>query len=557
MSKSQKNSIRIAALFLLLLVPTLYAMHSAIDLEYSWLKKTAYLGAVVLLLLIPALFLKARAYFIAEGVLNFLFFPIDIASLYLNKQSTSTAFLENILHTDIHEATELLLSMWPLCMIVVALWGVYFVLAIRVDNRYLLTPLMRKIVWIGVPVAGALGVTVMTVYIKHLHPERALLSVPRDAISLTWIKFYKIYPYNLYIESIDIIRKEQEQKHLQEQLATFSFGIRRQESSAPAMYVLVIGEASRYDHWSINGYQRQTTPLLANLPNLISYDSAFSQANLTQYSVPLIITRATADNPYLAYAEKSLPEAFQEAGIKAGFLTTQIPSDLTNRIMNACDCSYFNHKGIDVENNYDEQLVQQLSSFTTDSTQFFVLHSLGCHFRYELRYPQSFDIFQPTFGKSFSYSMVTEENKDKLINAYDNAIAYTDYFLHQLITYIDDLNRPAVVLYMSDHGESFWDDDRKLSLHGSYQLSEYEYHVPLLVWYSDEYATLNPDKVQALHNNRTKPLSSDVVFYTLLDLAGIREPVDSTRSLCSPDLASQDSILVHIGSGGTQWFHYK
>ena len=100
MKDNTGNIIRIIVLFALLLLPVFYALFGAIDLEYSWLKKFAYLAVVGILLLLPALFLKARTYFMVEGVFNFLFFPIDIASLYLNKQSTSTAFLSNIFHTD-------------------------------------------------------------------------------------------------------------------------------------------------------------------------------------------------------------------------------------------------------------------------------------------------------------------------------------------------------------------------------------------------------------------------------------------------------------------------
>ena len=108
------NITRIVILFLLLLIPAFYAVFTAIDMEYSWLKKAAYMVVVIALLLLPALVFKAKTYFILEGIFNFFFFPIDIASLYLNRQSTSVPFLENILHTDLHEATELLASIWPL-----------------------------------------------------------------------------------------------------------------------------------------------------------------------------------------------------------------------------------------------------------------------------------------------------------------------------------------------------------------------------------------------------------------------------------------------------------
>ena len=225
---------------------------------------------------------------------------------------------------------------------------------------------------------------------------------------------------------------------------------------------------------------------------------------------------------------------------------------LTERIMQVSDFSYFSAKGIDVAGNYDEKMIDELRRYRADTPQFVVLHSLGCHFRYELRYPQTFAQFQPTFGNSFSYSLISEENKDKLINAYDNAILYTDYFLHSLIQYMDSLDRPAIMMYMADHGESFWDCERKLSLHGSYGISEYEYHVPLLVWYSEEYAARYPRKVQAMRQNKTTPVSSDVVFYSLLDIAGIEDVVDSTRSICSPYLLPYDTIWVFTGSGAVE-----
>lgn len=552
MSKRVKNIIRIAILFVLLLLPIFVALFTAIDLEYSLLKKLAYLVVVCLLLALPATFLKARVYFIVEGVLNFLFFPIDIASLYLNRQSCSTAFLQNIFHTDLHEALELVASMWPFALVVVLLWVLYFVLAARVENKMLLPKKVRRAVYIGLPIACVAGIIAMMIHLKRIHPERSVCNMTLDAVGLVEMKLYKIYPYNLYLETYDIIHNTYRQRQFQKEVTNFQFGISTQKGGDETIYVFVIGEASRYDHWSLHGYSRETTPLLAQCANIISFDSAFSQANLTGYSVPLILTRATADNAELAFQEKSIPEAFQEAGYKVGVITKQIPSMLVERIMQCSDKAYFNAKGIDVEGNYDEQMIPILADYIRDSIQFAVLHSLGCHFRYELRYPAEFARFQPTFGTAFSYSLISEENKELLVNAYDNAILYTDYFLGNLIHYLDSLDRPAVMLFMSDHGESFWDDERKLSLHGSYQISQYEYHVPLVVWYSDEYAAQQPQKVQAMKQNKTTPVSSDVVFYSLLDLAGIEDIVDSTRSICSPDLQPQDSFYVHTGSGAVE-----
>ena len=551
------NIVGICVLFTLLLLPIFYSLCVAVDLEYSILKKVAYLWVVLLLLILPALFLKARAYFLIQGIFNFLFFPIDIASLYLNKQSTSSAFLQNILRTDIGEATELLVSLWPLCIVVGVLYVLYFVLAFKVENQYLVPKKLRKVILISVVLAVVTGVTVFTIYGKTRHKNRSILNEMSNAVQFCYIKLYKIYPYNLYLGLADIVSKQNYQKKLEEQVSTFSFGIKPQVNDDNPLYILVIGEAARYDHLSLNGYERNTTPLLQVRKNLISYDSAYAQANLTSYSLPLIITRATADDADRAYREKSIVEAFQEAGYYSGYLNKQLSSALETRIVKVSDYAYQSNKEVDVENNYDIDLVAKLQECVSDTSQFFVLHTMGSHFRYEYRYPAEFEQFTPVMGKSFSYLGISEENKSEFINAYDNTILYLDYFLNELIEYVDGLNRSAVVVYISDHGESFWDDDKKLSLHGSYEISKYEFHVPMLVWYSDEYQLNNSQKVENIKQNKAKTISSDAIFYSMLDIAGIKEVTDSTKSIGSEYLQPIDSVWVFNGQGKTKQVSLK
>lgn len=551
------NMVGICVLFTLLLLPIFYSLCVAVDLEYSILKKVAYLWVVLLLLLLPALFLKARAYFLIQGIFNFLFFPIDIASLYLNKQSTSSAFLQNILRTDIGEATELLVSLWPLCIVVGVLYVLYFVLAFKVENQYLVPKKLRKVILISAVLAVVTGVTVFTIYGKTRHKNRSILNEMSNAVQFCYIKLYKIYPYNLYLGLADIVSKQNYQKKLEEQVSTFSFGIKPQANGDNPLYILVIGEAARYDHLSLNGYERNTTPLLQARKNLISYDSAYAQANLTSYSLPLIITRATADDADRAYREKSIVEAFQEAGYYSGYLNKQLSYAIETRIVKVSDYAYQSNKEVDVENNYDIDLVAKLQECVSDTSQFFVLHTMGSHFRYEYRYPAEFEQFTPVMGKSFSYLGISEENKSEFINAYDNTILYLDYFLNELIEYVDGLNRSAVIVYMSDHGESFWEDDRKLSLHGSYEISKYEFHVPMLVWYSDEYQLNNSQKVENIKQNKAKTISSDAIFYSMLDIAGIKEVTDSTKSICSEYLQPIDSVWVFNGQGKTKQVSLK
>ena len=147
------------------------------------------------------------------------------------------------------------------------------------------------------------------------------------------------------------------------------------------------------------------------------------------------------------------------------------------------------------------------------------------------------------------YQILKEENKSLLINSYDNSIRYTDYVLHELISWMDALNNAAVLIYISDHGESFWDDERKLSLHGSYELSEAEYHVPCFIWYSNEFQQQHPQKINTLEQNKHITQNSSTIFHTLLHLADIVEIVDSTKSLCSTYVQPLDTFQVLSGAG--------
>jgi glucan phosphoethanolaminetransferase (alkaline phosphatase superfamily) len=217
--------------------------------------------------------------------------------------------------------------------------------------------------------------------------------------------------------------------------------------------------------------------------------------------------------------------------------------------MNSCDYHYIFSRGMDAVESYDIDLIEQLKGITTSEGQFVVLHSLGSHFKYSLRYPADAAHFSPALAASDGYDKLTEEHKQLLVNAYDNSILYTDQVLGELIDWVEAQNKQAVIMYISDHGESFWDDERKLSLHGSYELSEAEYHVPCMIWYSDEYQQKFTDKTYWLHNNRDISQNSSVTFSTLLDLAGINEVVDSTRSLCSPCIHAIDSFPAMNGAG--------
>ena len=111
-----------------------------------------------------------------------------------------------------------------------------------------------------------------------------------------------------------------------------------------------------------------------------------------------------------------------------------------------------------------------------------------------------------------------------MINSYDNTIVETDRFIHQII---DGLRgSDAVLIYLSDHGESLGEDG--YFLHGT---DRSELHYPAcFVWFSDGYKKKYPAKVDALKRNARRRLRTDFLFHSIIGAASI-ESVYKEESL--------------------------
>jgi glucan phosphoethanolaminetransferase (alkaline phosphatase superfamily) len=118
-------------------------------------------------------------------------------------------------------------------------------------------------------------------------------------------------------------------KNTLKEAETFSFrAVKNDTLPHRQVYVLIIGESSRHDRWQINGYRRETSPLLNTVKDLITYRDVVAGAHYTWVSVPQIITRANPDNYNLQYREKSILGVFREAGFHTYWLSNQSDQDI-------------------------------------------------------------------------------------------------------------------------------------------------------------------------------------------------------------------------------------
>lgn len=356
----------------------------------------------------------------------------------------------------------------------------------------------------------------------------------------------QLYPvnvcYNLYLA----FERDAASENYREASRDFKFDARSEHSAtAPEVYVMVVGETARAHNFSLYGYPRNTNPLLSKTPGIKAFPNVTTQSNTTHKSVPMLLSAASAEDFERLFHEKGILAAFKEAGFHTVFISNQLPNhSFIDFLGEQADEHYFLKKeDASQGNHYDEDLLQKLDEILplADASSsahyhyryrklFVVLHSYGSHFNYQERYPRSFAYFKPD-----SRSEAKSENRRDLLNAYDNTIRYTDYILHGIIerlqkwegvqTKTDGVyDQPtSAMLYTSDHGENIFDDERCLFLHAAPKASDYELHVPFIIWTSAGFSKQYPDILKALGENRSKQVQSSLsAFHTMLGIGGIQ-----------------------------------
>jgi len=546
-----KKTIRwILILSFIVLLPNLFLACYGNDIaKASFLKTIVYLVISVFLFLLPSLFLKLRTFFLFQGIFV-IFAPIEIAHIYLNRMPATTAFLSAIAETDWNEATEVLASLKIPLFVLLFIWLFYFYITLKkIDNRFLIRSLKVRMYFLYAFLA-----VLFTGYSFSFLSEYHIQTNKSEVLKLTnehfLMKIYKIYPYNLIFNAFRVYDTKMGIKEGREKIKNFYFHAQKEKPiEEREVYVFVIGETGRYDSYSLNGYQRETSPLLAKTKNLISCSEMLSEANITATSLSVILTRASARDYNRAFVEKSFVDAFKEAGFKTCWIANQSASNsFIRRISKDTDDEFFMTIDFDADNNYDEKLWNFMSEVLKkeDKKVLIVLHTLGSHFRYNFRYPQAYEIFKPSLKGSFDYNMISVKNKDLFINTYDNSILYTDFFLATTIQKIDSLNAVSALVYVADHGENLFDTPENIVLHGGSKFTKYDLHVPFFVWTSDKYNRQYPEKEENMIENKDKRLTSDNIFYSFLDMADITFPEqDLSKSIASEQL-KEDSVRYMI-----------
>ncbi|MDL2358328.1 MAG: phosphoethanolamine transferase [Pseudomonadota bacterium] len=348
-------------------------------------------------------------------------------------------------------------------------------------------------------------------------------------LPLEFDAFAQSWPFGLVARGVDFYKERTYLAELGRRSASFHFGAHQAAADGRAeTVVLVLGESSRYDRWSLNGYARDTNPLLKQEANLVTLPDVITAVSATRLSVPVIISRKPAMQSLKdGFSEKSFITAYKEAGFKTFWISNQISfgqfdTPVSVFAKEADVIEFLNLGGFTNNSNYDDVLFAPFKNALADKAvkKLIVVHTLGSHWNYSHRYPKQFDQWQPSLYGIDKPAYTNIKIKPQLNNSYDSSIVYTDWILAQLIGELKQTQQRSAMLYVSDHGQTLYDNSCNLAFHG--HNTEYEFHVPAFVWYSAQYQLRYPDKVEQLGLHSRARLATENMFHTLLDVGDIR-----------------------------------
>ncbi|MDQ8936582.1 sulfatase-like hydrolase/transferase [Acinetobacter rudis] len=225
--------------------------------------------------------------------------------------------------------------------------------------------------------------------------------------------------------------------------------------------IFIMGESANFEHMSLYGYPRDTTPYLKSLaeqhPDQFKYFHGVSRGFSTRIGVPLTLNviQEPDNSKQLLSLKTNLFHLAKQNQYATYYLSNQ-KSGVLASLVNATDVDEFhdvNSKIIPQDTLTDFRLIKFLENMSTQhdfSKPFFVvLHQRNNHFAYVDNYPASYDIYKT--GQS---------EKEKLVDTYDNSMHFQDDFIKSLIQTTEKItNKPTIIVYTSDHSELFGYDN--------------------------------------------------------------------------------------------------
>jgi len=467
----------------------------------------ALVNILMLLLSIPYL-QKTIAIAIVMTAASSSYF-MDSYGIFIDKN-----MIQNTFETDISEATELLSLDLLLYVAILGIFPAIVIWRLQLKSQTLVKALLSRMVAfiVSFAVIGIIALMYYQDYASLFRNNRELrhLVNPINFISATQsftsklLKLENITPQKI---AQDAIRYPVKATNLK-----------------PNLSILVVGETARAANFSLNGYGRNTNPMLSQR-SIVNFSQTSACGTATATSLPCMFSKFGRDDYSHAKSKQyeGLLDVLSQVGISVLWrdnnsgckgACNRVPTELLSKNTHSSLCNS--------KECFDEILLVKLADFISNLEQdaFIVLHQKGSHGpAYYQRYPQAFEKFSPICKTN----QLQNCNQQEIVNAYDNTILYTDHFLNKVIEFLEQHSQQynTAMMYISDHGESLGENG--LYLHGApyFLAPDEQTQVPFFLWFSKEYSQNNSVDMNCLLNKKDQAVSQDNLFHSILGLHNI------------------------------------
>ncbi len=441
----------------------------------------------------------------------------SVAAYFINEYGIviDAEMIRNIAHTDTREAYDLLTGKLFLYVFCLGLLPALVLCILPITYRPFWQDLWfkAKAAAVALPLVALIMLPLTGTALSFFRENRILLRIVTPLNYLT-----AIVAYSRGFFGVDAATAA---KPFGEDAHKGAVWVTRAEKT---LTVLVIGETARAQNFSLNGYERETNPLLSKMPGLINYTQVHSCGTATAQSVPCMFSGQGRAGYQRAGAQEGLLHILQRAGFSVLWRENQggcagVCKGVPTELVGGGDRKLF-ELGESLDENLLVDLNERIDAMPGDGV--IVLHMMGSHGpAYYKRYPAAFERFRPACQDS----QFSRCQRAEIVNSYDNTLVYTDHVLAKLIELLAMRDRgglPTAMIYVSDHGESLGEGN--VYLHGlPYALApDVQKHVPMLMWLSPKLQTELRVNASCLGRRRHEPVSHDNFFHSVLGLLDVQ-----------------------------------
>ncbi len=434
-------------------------------------------------------------------------------NVYIDKD-----MIQNIMQTNPGEAGALITVKLVIWLLVFAVLPSIFVILVKVNKA----PFTRSVAYRLANITLSIIVLVGVSY--PLYNQYAFFIREKTNNQITKLITPSNYVHGLISYSKDLFKKQLPFIHVGEDAKREQLADHKKK-----LMIIVVGETSRAMNFSLNGYAKETNPLLKN-QDIINFEQVSSCGTATAVSVPCMFSVMPKNRYKESVAERqdNLLDILNRTGVNI------LWKENDGGCKGVCDrITSIRLKDIYPKEScpdglcYDIHLLDNLDDYINERTDdtVIVLHTNGSHGpAYYRRYQKEQEKFTPACSTNAVETCTTEQ----LVNAYDNTIVNIDYVLNETIELLKKHSNKfsTAMLYASDHGESLGESG--IYLHGMpYSIAPKEQtHIPMIFWLSKDFLADNKiDKSCMLASAKNTEASHDNLFHTVLGAMNITTEV--------------------------------